>query len=149
MKFARVSGTLGLAVLAAIASQYAMADDSGWYVGGNVGRSRATIDDTRITSGLLGEGFTTTSIDDRNRNTGYKLFGGYQMNRYFALEGGYSDLGKFGFTANTLPPGTLDGNIKIQGLNLDLVGTVPLGEKFSAFGRAGLFYAESRDNFTG
>jgi OmpA-OmpF porin, OOP family len=149
MKFARTSGTLGLAVLAAIASQNAMADDSGWYVGANVGQSAAKIDDPRITNGLLGQGFATTSISDRDRDTGFKLFGGYQMNRYFGLEGGYFDLGKFGFTANTLPVGTLDGNIRIQGLNLDLVGTVPLTEKFSAFGRAGFIYEESRDNFTG
>ena len=149
MNFSRASGTLGLAILAAIASQYAVADDSGWYLGGNIGQSRATIDDARITSGLLGQGFFTTSIDDRNRDTGYKLFGGYQLNNYFGLEGGYFDLGKFGYNANTSPAGTLDGNIKVQGLNLDLVGTVPLGEKFSAFGRAGLTYAESRDNFAG
>jgi OmpA-OmpF porin, OOP family len=149
MNFLRASRTLGLAVIAVIASQYAVADDSGWYLGGNVGQSRATIDDERITSGLLGQGFFTTSIDDRNRDTGYKLFGGYQLNNNFGLEGGYFDLGKFGFNANTLPAGTLDGNIKIQGLNLDLVGTVPLGEKFSAFGRAGLIYAESKDTFAG
>jgi OOP family OmpA-OmpF porin len=149
MNFSRASWMLGLAAIAAIASQFAAADDSGWYLGANVGQSRATIDDARITSGLLGQGFFTTSIDDRNRDTGFKLFGGYQLNRNFGLEGGYFDTGKFGFNANTVPTGTLDGNIRITGLNLDLVGTVPLGEKFSAFGRAGLIYAESKDTFAG
>src|SRR5674476_1646016 len=86
MKLARASGTLGLAALAVIASPFAVADDSGWYGGGNIGRSRANIDDERITSSLVGQGSTTTSITDDNRDTGYKLFGGYKFNRNFALE---------------------------------------------------------------
>ncbi len=149
MKFAKISATLGLAVLAAIASSYAAADDTGWYGGANIGQSRATIDDARITSGLLGSGFSTTSIADDKRDTGYKIFGGYQFNRNFAVEGGYFDLGRFGFAATTVPAGTLFGNIKLRGLNLDLVGTVPITEKFSAFGRVGVDYAQARDNFTG
>ncbi len=148
-KLARASGTLGLAALAVIASPFALADDSGWYVGANVGQSRAKIDDARITSGLLGNGFTTTAIADDDRDTGYKIFGGYQFNKNFALEGGYFDLGEFGFTATTLPAGTLSGNIKLKGLNLDVVGILPITEKFSAFGRVGVNYAEAKDSFTG
>jgi OOP family OmpA-OmpF porin len=47
-------------------------------------------------------------------------------------------MGKFGFTATTVPAGTLSGNIQLKGLNLDAVGILPITEKFSAFGRAGL-----------
>lgn len=149
MKLARASGTLGLVALAVIASPFALADNSGWYGGINIGQSRARIDDARITSGVLGRGFTTISITDDDRDTGYKLFGGYKFNKNFALEGGYFDLGRFGFTATTVPSGTLSGNIKLQGLNLDAVGILPIAEKFSAFGRIGLNYAEARDSFTG
>ena len=152
MKFelAKASGTLGLAALAAIASPFAMADDTGWYAGVNVGQSRAKIDDARITGALVGGGITTTSITDDNRDTGYKLFGGYQFNRNFALEGGYFNLGTFGFAATTAPAaGTLNGRMKIQGLNLDAVGILPITERFSAFGRAGLNYADTKDSFSG
>jgi OOP family OmpA-OmpF porin len=135
--------------LAAIASPFAAADDTGWYGGANIGQSRAKIDDARISSGLLGGGFTSSSIANDDRDIGYKLFGGYQFNRNFAIEGGYFDLGKFGFTATTVPNGTLNGNIKVRGLNLDLVGLLPITEKFSAFGRAGLNYAQARDSFAG
>src|SRR5450830_811040 len=116
MKLARASGTLGLAALAVIASPFAAADDSGWYGGINIGQSRAKIDDARITSSLLGGGLTTTSINDNDRDTGYKLFGGYKINKNFAVEGGYFDLGRFGFMATTVPPGTLSGTIKLKGL---------------------------------
>ena len=149
MKFTRTSGTLGLLVVAAITSPMAMAQASGWYIGANVGQARAKIDDPRITSSLLAGGFTTTSIANDERDTGYKLFTGYQFNRYFALEGGYFDLGKFGFTASTIPAGTLRGDIKLRGLNLDLVGTLPITDKLSAFGRVGANYAEAKDTFRG
>jgi OOP family OmpA-OmpF porin len=149
MKLAKASGMLGLVALAAIASPFAAADDTGWYGGANIGQSRAKIDDARISSGLLGGGFTSSSIANDDRDIGYKLFGGYQFNRNFAIEGGYFDLGKFGFTATTVPNGTLSGNIKVRGLNLDLVGLLPITEKFSAFGRAGLNYAQARDSFAG
>lgn len=147
MKIARVSETLGLAVLAAITSQLALADDSGWYVGGNVGQSRAKIDDPRISAQLLVPPTTAVSIVDSNRSRGYKLFGGYQVNKNFAIEGGYFNLGRFGFTATTVPPGTLNGNIKLQGVNLDAIGILPVTEEFSVFGRVGMNYARAQDHF--
>jgi OOP family OmpA-OmpF porin len=150
MKTVQLAQLLGLA--AAIASPLAhaaMTDAAGWYVGANAGQSRAKIDDARISNSLLGGGFTTTSISNDNRDDAYKIFGGYQFNRNFAVEGGYFDLGKFGFTATTLPAGTLRGEIKLKGVNLDLIGMLPLTEKFSAFGRVGVNYAEASDSFTG
>src|SRR5659263_194898 len=43
-KLARSSGKLSLIALAVLASSFALADDSGWYAGANVGKSRGTID---------------------------------------------------------------------------------------------------------
>jgi len=149
MKLARTSGTLGLAALAAVCSPLALAEDTGWYGGINFGQSSANIDDSRISSRLVAGGATSASVTDDDRDTGYKVFGGYRFNRNFALEGGYFDLGKFGYTATTVPAGTLTGSIKLRGLNLDVVGIVPINEKFSAFGRIGLNHAEARDSFTG
>ena len=150
MKLVRASGTLSLMALAAIASPLASADETaGWYGGISVGRSKAKIDDARITRELLNGGLATTSISDDKTDVGYKLFGGYQFNRYIAVEAGYFDLGKFGFTANTLPPGTLHGALKAKGVNLDLVGTVPITESFSVFGRVGANVAKVRDSFSG
>src|SRR3954447_15043342 len=89
---------LGVAALALFGAStvraQAMAQDiAGWYAGGNIGRTRATIDDARITSGLRSEGLGTTGIENRVDDSGYKLFGGYQFNRNIALEFGYFDLG--------------------------------------------------------
>ena len=152
MKFSKFSCALSAVGLAALSSTAVFAQDSGysgWYGGANLGRSAATIDDPRINSSLLSSGFSSSSIVDDDRSTGFKVYGGYQINKNFAVEGGYFDLGKFGYTATTVPAGTLNGNIKLRGLNLDLVGIVPLTEKFSMFGRAGLNYAQARDSFSG
>ena len=142
-------GTLGLLWCAVMNNLFAMTDDSGWYVGANIGQSRAKIADDRITAKLLNGNLVTTSISENNRDHGYKIFGGYLINKNFAIEGGYFDLGEFGFKALTLPTGTLNGNIKLKGLNLDAVGILPLTEKFAAFGRVGMNYAHAKDSFSG
>jgi OOP family OmpA-OmpF porin len=153
MKQAITSGRLSLVALLALMSSWAAAQetvvyDIGWYGGISAGQSRALIDDPRITSGLLGSGLTVTSINDSDRDTGYKLFGGYQLNPNFALEGGYYNLGKFGFTANTSPAGTLRGDIKLQGINLDAVGTLPFTQNLSGIARIGVTYGEAADTFS-
>ncbi len=149
MKSARLAGKFALVALCVTASPFAVADEPGWYGGINVGPSRAKIDDARIASGLLSGGFATTSIVDDERSSGYKLFGGYRFNKHFGVEGGYFDLGRFGFTATTVPAGTLTGSIRLSGLNLDAVGFLPITDKFSALGRIGLNYAHARDRFSG
>ncbi|MEX1993928.1 MAG: OmpA family protein [Steroidobacteraceae bacterium] len=149
IKLANASGKLGLVALAAIASPLAVAAESGWYVGGNYGESQADIDDRRITEALLASGLTTDSIVDDDSDAGFKLFAGYQFNRTFALEGGYFDLGNFGFVANTTPTGTLNGDTtKIQGLNLDLVASLHFTDRLSAFGRGGVIYAETASSYS-
>jgi len=149
MRIVNNKGLLGLTALALIAGSFAHAQDTGWYAGANVGRSKARIDDAGIKAGLLGQGFDSVTIDNQSRSTGFKLFTGYQFNRYFSLEGGYFNLGHFSYTASTVPAGTLDGDIRVQGLDLDPVFSLPITEKFSAFARAGLTYAQSRDSFSG
>jgi len=149
-RISKTAGALGLVGLAVLCGPFALADDSkdsNWYVGGNLGQSRTTIDDARITSYLAGAGLGTSSIVDDNRGNSYKIFSGYQLNRNFALEAGYFDLGEFGYTA-TVPAGTRIGKIKLKGLNLDVVGSMPVSEKFSMLGRLGLNYAQAKDEFT-
>jgi OOP family OmpA-OmpF porin len=139
---------LGIAALAAMAAPAAMAQDTGWYAGGSIGRTGATIDDDRIRGGLAGQGLATTSIEDRERDNGFKAFGGYQFNRNIGVEAGYFDLGKFGYTARTTATGSLTGDMTVKGLNLDLVGTLPITDRFSVLGRVGVTSARTEGNFS-
>jgi OOP family OmpA-OmpF porin len=143
-KTVKTLGALGLVGCAALNSPFAMASDAFWYMGGNIGQSKAKIDDARITAQLPG----SVSISDDNTGLGYKLFGGYQFNKNFAVEGGYWHLGQFGYNASTTPTGGLSGKIKVQGLNVDAVGMLPLNNRFSVFARLGLQYAEAKDSFS-
>lgn len=145
---ATVLAVFALQGLSVAASSNMAAGDSGWYGGVNVGKSHAKIDDARIAGSLSTAGFATTSIRADDRDTAYKLFGGYRFGAHVALEGGYLDLRKFGFTATTLPSGTLSGNMKVRGANLDLLGILPLAEGLAAFGRVGAMRAQTTDSFT-
>lgn len=139
-----------IGALCALAAAPASAQEGGYFYGGlSLGQSQARIDDERINASLLGAGLATTSMSLDESHAGYKLFAGYQLNRYLALEGGYFNLGKFSYTATTVPAGTLHGQIKLQGLNLDLVGTLPITDRFSAIGRVGVQVAKARDSFSG
>lgn len=140
---------LSLVALASMSASSSFAQDSAYYYGGlSIGQSQATIDEQGITSSLLAAGLASTSMSKDESDTAYKLFGGYQFNRNFAIEAGFFDLGSFGYTVNTTPTGTLNGRIKIQGINLDLVGTLPVSERLSVIGRIGAQGARSRDTFS-
>ena len=145
---ARKLSVLAVAVLGTVAATSALADNApGWYVGGNVGRTYTDFDNVRLTNSLAGQGFRVTSNSEDKRDTGYKLFGGYQLHRNFAIEGGYFDLGKVNYGVTTFPAGSFAGETKVRGLNLDLVGILPIGDRFSVFGRVGAAYAQSRSSF--
>jgi OOP family OmpA-OmpF porin len=149
MKFNKTSVMLGVAALASLAALPAAAQDkNGWYAGGSIGRTGASIDDDRITRGLAGQGLGTLSIDDHDTNHGYKVFGGYQFHPNFAVEAGYFDLGHFGYTARTSPAGSLSGDVRFKGVNLDLVGLWPITERFSALARVGVTSERARGNFS-
>jgi OOP family OmpA-OmpF porin len=144
----RLAGLAGLATLLA-APAFAQSDPGYFYGGASIGQSRSKIDDERITAGLLSQGLATSAMSNDEQDVAWKAFGGYQLNRYLGIEAGYFNLGEFGFTSTTVPAGTLDGRIKLHGINLDLVGTLPITERFSVLGRVGAQYASARDSFNG
>jgi len=148
MKLVRTVGALGLVGFAAVSGQAALAAESGWYGGLSIGQSKGWISHDRIAT-QVGVPVTGISFDDEDTDVGYKLLGGYKFNKHFAVEGGYFNLGQFGFTASYAPASSFTGSMKLQGVNLDALGILPITEKFSAFGRLGVIYAEAKDTFTG
>jgi OmpA-OmpF porin, OOP family len=153
MKSTPVLTLLSLASLGCLATTASVAqqDMSGSYpyVGVSVGRAKANVDEPNIAAAVTGPGVTHTITTSDERRTGYKVFGGYQMNRYFGVEAGYFNLGKSTFESTTVPAGTLNGQLRAEGFNLDLVGTAPLSENFSLIGRIGAQNAKTRGTFAG
>jgi OOP family OmpA-OmpF porin len=118
--------------------------DMGWYLGGSLGNSRGDFEASNVG---IPAGITSTSFNDDDSALGYKIFGGYKLNRNFAVEFGYTDLGKFKFKGTTTPPGTASASVENRGWNIDVVGIVPL-QHFSLFAKIGLYHNETRSKFT-
>jgi len=125
--FGVLLATAGMAMSSASMAQSRPAD-AGWYVGLSVGQSQAA--DT--CEGIPG-------CDDKD--TAFKIFGGYQVNRNFAIEGGYTDLGKVTINVSG-PGGNLNANIKANAWEVVGVGMLPLADRFSLFGKIGLYRGE-------
>jgi OmpA-OmpF porin, OOP family len=138
-----------LAGLGSLMAASAFAQDSYYYGGLSVGTSRAKLNEERITASQLPAGVTATSIRSDDRETGFKVFGGYQANRYIGFEAGYFSLGKFTYEGITNPAGIINGKLNFKGLNADIVGTMPITDNFSVLGRVGAQFTRTRSAFSG
>jgi OmpA-OmpF porin, OOP family len=130
----------------------AQAAEPGWYIVGFGGESSATglsqaeMDDNLaelLASGGLDILDATSTLDDSD--TGFGLAGGYQLNDHFAFEFAYVDLGSVDYrSTGTVTDGTDDFASDVSlgtsasGPVVSALGILPIGERFSVFGRVGL-----------
>jgi OOP family OmpA-OmpF porin len=92
-----------------------LAHAEGLYVGGSIGAPHF--------------GDTVNGVDGGSSGVSGKVFGGYQLNRNFAVEAGVADLGRLSNDS---------GTITSHGEYLDAVGLLPLSGDFSLLGSVGL-----------
>src|SRR5437868_7245715 len=113
----------------------AQTPNNGFYVGGGFGQSKAK--DWCANAGGI-------SCDDRD--TAWKAFGGYQFNRNFAAELGYTNLGEFKASA-----GGLTDNAKASAWELSALAAWPFMNQFAVYGRLGAYRANVKEetNFGG
>ena len=134
-------------IMAAVSLSYALgvqaADDSSWYIGAGFGTSdakRTTSWGQQADVALLANGITSSTLVESHA-TAWKFFAGYQFDQNFALEGGYTDLGKFNGTTTVTAPaaGLATGKWQARSpLNLAVVGSYPIKDRFSVLGKLGL-----------
>jgi OOP family OmpA-OmpF porin len=99
------------------------------YVGAGIGQSKAKDGCT----GVGGSGITCEDTD-----TAFKIFGGYKVNQNFSAEFGYSNLGEVkasGFGNSVAISSTV--------WELSAIGSIPVAEGFSIFGRLGGYHGET------
>lgn len=102
-----------------------MQPESGFYIGGSIGQMEA--------DGDCPAGRTCDFKD-----SAWKVFGGYQLNRHFAVEATYGDWGEISQRTATV---TATGEIWSAGVAA--LGILPLGgDRFALFGKAGILYSE-------
>ena len=119
---------LMIAASLALGASGAYAQETGWYGGLDVGSSHLS-------------GINTDSLDsfDKSDMT-FDVNLGYRLNRNFAVEGAYTDLGTFHFSSAAAG----DGDVKPKAYSLAAVGILPLQSNFSLYGKAGIAHTETK-----
>ena len=97
----------------------------GFFVGGSVGKAS------------LNEDFDGLVVDDNS--TSFRLVAGWRFNDYFALEGGYHDFGDFEQAFDD-GGGLSTAKLSADGFTFGAIGSIPVSERFSLTGRAGMFF---------
>ena len=124
-----------IAVFAVTASAFALPaaaqmNMSAFYVGGSIGQSK-------FKDSCAGIGGAGVSCDDKD--TAWRILGGYQFNRNFAAELGYHNLGETKASA----PG-VDAKIKATAWELVGVGMWPIANQFGVYGKLGAHHSEAK-----
>jgi OOP family OmpA-OmpF porin len=132
-------GALPALLLGLAASVPAWAE--GLYAGVSYGKSKISDGGACSTAGLvLNQGY---NCSDDNEDNGWKIFGGYELNKYVAFEISYFDFGKFtananGTGKNTSTSATASSVFEAKGwISFDVVGMLPLTKDFGLLGRVG------------
>ncbi len=117
--------SMGMALTATAAPA---AEHSGFYLGSGIGYSINQLENDSVYS---------KQGTEKRTDTGFKLYGGYQFNNNWAIEGQYVSLGAY--SANTTKQ-VINERVKIKasGMSVAAVGLLPLGESFSLLGKAGV-----------
>ena len=139
-------GAIVVSSVLALGSTAALADN--FYVLGSVGQSKVKdLHKSDIDSELTGAGATGLQSSIDRTDTAYKLQAGYQFNKNFALEGGYFNLGKAAYSAS-YTGGAANASVKADGSNLSAVGSLPISDAFSVFGKLGAAYSTVKADVT-
>lgn len=120
-----------LGVALALSAAAAGAQDIGPYIGGHIGQATAK-------DGCDGTAGTGISCDDSDMS--WKILGGYQFNRNFAVEIAYSDGGEIEASF-----GTLRESISASIWELVVVGMAPVADRVSVYGKVGIYRADVDD----
>ena len=130
------------------------ANESSWYVGASIGQSYADYNASDLTGDMQAYGYSITDVSVNDTDTGLKLFGGYRVNQYFAVEAAYVDLGEVTSEMTTdaadmqqfvtdLSEAT---QFMTESIGLSAVGTYPVNERIHVFGKLGFHFWEANLN---
>lgn len=140
-----------VASVLALSAAPAFAQELGWYAGGSFGQTRVDIDEAGNAADLSALGFTFTSINSDESDTGFKIYVGNRFHRNFAAELSFFQLGEASISTtltNVGPLTPIKGTIEWDtGFSLTGMGIAPLGDRFSIFGKAGLYWADTTFTF--
>lgn len=120
---AQAQSTSSSSTSASASSNYTFYAPGSRYFGLNIGQS-----DFSLPNGAGGFG-------SDNKDTSYNIYGGTYFNNNFGVELGYTDFGKINRGG---------GQTDAEGINLSLVGRLPLSNAFNLLGKVGTTYGRTR-----
>lgn len=122
------------AILGLIAAVPALAQDTGFYVGGALGEAsyREACRDFDTLVGVEGA-FNCAS----KQATAGKVFAGWRFHRFLAAELSYIDYGEVKATG-TVAGAAVTATSAVKAAGISVLGMLPLGESFWVYGRLGL-----------
>jgi OOP family OmpA-OmpF porin len=139
----RIPVLLGLSAAAVAVSPLASAQSaSPYYLGGGLGQTTNKYNTTDFSAGA------GVSESKDQKDTAWKMFGGYRFNQNWAAELGYTNLGKFTY-GNSAATGSFTETYKTSSWTGAAVGTMPLMNGFSLLGKAGLAYNVAKGSISG
>ncbi|MHB8413776.1 MAG: outer membrane beta-barrel protein [Acidiferrobacteraceae bacterium] len=122
---------------------------SGWYLGiASIALGRATDAGRNVANAVPGSPGSTTAVSfDDQGLVPISVFGGYQFDPYMGAEVGDVYFGNYTLlTATAGSGGSVAGSEtdKPNAIWFAVVGTLPINQRFSIFGKAGLAYAQDK-----
>lgn len=127
-----------------VLSNAALAGDL--YLVGDVTHSKDSLSKSTFDGALTGAGATGLSSTDSGNGNQWRLQLGYGFNSNLAIEGGYIDFGKAKYSATYNEGGSAAGELKAGGLDLVALGILPLSDRFSIFGKAGVVALKAKSS---
>ncbi len=119
---------VGMGILLVVAMPVECAE-RGFYVGAGFGFSNFDVED-------FNEEFANLYFE--SDNFGLKLFGGYQVFKYLAVEAGYTDFGQIKRKETNIYYEDQSLKVAINDWDVSAVGTVALGKKATLFAKIGM-----------
>lgn len=130
-------------LIAAAAFSSSAAFAGNFYVGLGFGQTDAgDIADELIAGQRKFASYPTITIESvEDDDTAFKIMAGFALNQNFAVELSYADLGETVTEVTSTDVVDTDSQkdmIEVTAISLDMIGTLPITNKFSAFAKAGL-----------
>jgi hypothetical protein len=115
-----------------------------FYFGGAFGSTKIDFGQTEFdVASELGLDSSSSKITDSSNS--FKVFAGYKVNQYFAVEAGLVNYGTFGFEQtfagdmgwDVMLAGEVKAEMELTATTLSLVGMFPVSETFALYGKLG------------
>lgn len=119
----------------------------GFYGVGEITYSSLSLDQSHFNDALISNGATSLSSSDSGSDTKWRLQGGYRFNPYLAVEAGYIDFGKAKYQAS-YTGGSAQGSLKAGGVDMAVLGSLPVNDSLSVFGKVGVVDAKVESSLT-